>query len=255
MAKQDRYIGVFDSGVGGISVLRQLRKALPNERYLYFGDSANAPYGTRPAEEIRALTLAAVEKLAKQDIKALVIGCNTATSAALEAVQQTYPDLIVVGIEPALAVAARQFPGGHVGVMATPATLKGNRFQAKKSQYDSLCTITPLPAPGLMELVEAGKADSPEADALLHALLDPYASVLDGLVLGCTHYPFTENSIRRVLGENIPLFDGAVITAQGTKEALAARDLLREGPGEVHFQNSLPGETMLTLSRQLAGLQ
>ena len=254
MGKTNSYIGVFDSGVGGISVLRQLRKALPNERYLYFGDSANAPYGTRPVEEIRALTLAAAEKLVRQDIKALVIACNTATSAALEALQQTYPNLIVVGIEPAVAVAANQFPGGHVGVMATPATLKGARFLARKAQYESLCKITPLPAPGLMELVEAGKADSPEADALLHTILDPCAPALDGLVLGCTHYPFTENAVRRVLGENITLFDGAVITAQLTKEALTERNLLHEGPGEVIFQNSLPGDRMLTLSRQLAGL-
>ena len=244
MGKTNSYIGVFDSGVGGISVLRQLRKALPNERYLYFGDSANAPYGTRPVEEIRALTLAA----------ALVIACNTATSAALEALQQTYPNLIVVGIEPAVAVAANQFPGGHVGVMATPATLKGARFLARKAQYESLCKITSLPAPGLMELVEAGKADSPEADALLHTILDPCAPALDGLVLGCTHYPFTENAVRRVLGENITLFDGAVITAQTTKEALADRNLLHQGPGEVIFQNSRPGESMLILSRQLAGL-
>ena len=250
----NRYIGVFDSGVGGISVLRQLQKALPNERYLYFGDSANAPYGTRPVEEIQKLTLAAAEKLVRQDIKALVIACNTATSAALEALQQTYPELIVVGIEPAVAMAANQFPGGHVGVMATPATLKGKLFLERKTQYENICKITPLPAPGLMELVEAGKADSPEADVLLHTILDPYAPVLDGLVLGCTHYPFTENAVRRVLGENITLFDGAVITAQNTKEALSDRNLLHEGPGEVIFQNSLPGDRMLTLSRQLAGL-
>lgn len=250
-----RYIGVFDSGVGGISVLRQLRKVLPNERYLYFGDSINAPYGTRPVEQIRELTLAAVEKLVKQDIKALVIACNTATSAALEAVQKAYPNLIVVGIEPALSLAAQQFPGGHIGVMATPATLKGERFLASKAQYESLCKVTPLPAPGLMELVEAGKADSPEADALLHGILDPYAATLDGLVLGCTHYPFTENSVRRVLGEEIALFDGAVISAQVVKETLTAQDRLHEGPGEVVFQNSLPGEKMLTLSRQLAGFQ
>ncbi len=255
MSKHNNYIGVFDSGVGGISVLRQLKKVLPNERYLYFGDSANAPYGTRPVEEIRALTLAVAEKLVRQDIKALVIACNTATSAALEALRKAYPDLIVVGIEPALALAARQFPGGHVGVLATPATLKGQRFLDSKTKYEKQCRITPLPAPGLMDLVEAGKYDSPEADALLRTFLDPYKGKLDGLVLGCTHYPFVENAIRRVMGEDAVLFDGAVITAQVTKEALAARELLHEGPGEVIFQNSLPGDQMLKLSRLLAGLE
>ena len=250
-----RYIGVFDSGVGGISVLRQLRKVLPNERYLYFGDSINAPYGTRPVEQIRELTLAAVEKLVKQDIKALVIACNTATSAALEAVQKAYPNLIVVGIEPALSLAAQQFPGGHIGVMATPATLKGERFLASKAQYESLCKVTPLPAPGLMELVEAGKSDTAEADMFLKELLKPYLGQLDALVLGCTHYPFVENALRRVAGENVKLFDGAVVTAQQTKDALEAAGLLHDGSGEVIFQNSLPGEKMLTLSRQLAGME
>ena len=255
MKNASAYIGVFDSGVGGISVLRQLKKLLPNERYLYFGDSINAPYGTRPVEQIRELTLAAAEKLMKQGLKALVIACNTATSASLEALKEAYPELIIVGIEPAVAMAAEKFPGGHVGVIATPATLRGQRFLNSKARYEANCRITPLPAPGLMDLVEAGKYDSPEADALLHSILDPYAGELDGLILGCTHYPFAENSIRRVVGEGVALLDGAVMTAQQTKEALEQAGLLYSGPGETVFQNSLPGERMLTLSRQLAGVE
>ena len=209
MGKKSDYIAVFDSGVGGISVLRQLLRVLPNERYLYFGDSINAPYGTRPEAEVRQLTIAAAEKLRKRGIKAFVIACNTATSASYEALREAFPDMAVIGIEPALAKAAEAFPGGHVGVMATPGTLKGARFLNNKARFDSVCRVTPLPAPGLMELVEAEKYDSPEADALLDALLP---QDLDALVLGCTHYPFTEPSIRRVRGEQVALFDGAVIT-------------------------------------------
>ena len=252
MAKKSDYIAVFDSGVGGISVLRQLLQVLPNERYLYFGDSINAPYGTRPEKEVEQLTLAAAEKLRARGIKAFVIACNTATSAAYHALKEAYPDMAVIGIEPALAKAAEAFPGGHVGVMATPGTLKGARFLNNKACFDSVCRVTPLPAPGLMELVEAEKYDSPEADALLDALLP---QDLDALVLGCTHYPFTVPSVRRVRGGKIALFDGAVITAAETKAALAAADLLYDGPGEVIVENSIPGDRMVSLSRRLAGLE
>ena len=252
VAQKTDYIAVFDSGVGGISVLRQLLKVLPNERYLYFGDSINAPYGVRPEEEVRQLTLAAAEKLRPRGIKAFVIACNTATSAAFEALTEAYPDMAVVGIEPALAQAAEAFPGGHVGVMATPGTLKGSRFLKNKARFDACCRVTPLPAPGLMELVEAEKFDSPEADALLDGLL-PHD--LDALVLGCTHYPFTEPSVRRVRGENLALFDGAVITAEATKAALERLDLHYGGPGEVIVENSMPGDGMVSLSRRLAGLE
>lgn len=255
MANRSDYIVVFDSGVGGISVLRQLRQQLPNERYLYFGDSVNAPYGTRPVEEIRSLTLAAADKLIAQGAKAFVIACNTATSAAHEALAQRYPDVIVVGIEPAVALAAERFPGGHVGALATPATLKGERFLRNKAKYEAICRVTPLPAPGLMDLVEAAKYDSAEADALLHTFLDPYIGKLDALLLGCTHYPFVEKAIKRVMGEDIVLLDGAVVTAAQTKAALEKADLLSEGPGELVIQNSLPGERMLNLSWQLAGLK
>lgn len=252
MAKKNDYIAVFDSGVGGISVLRRLLEVLPEERYLYFGDSINAPYGTRPETEVRQLTLAAAEKLRPRGIKAFVIACNTATSASYEALKEAYPDMAVVGIEPALAQAAGAFPGGHVGVMATPGTLKGNRFLKNKARFDSACRVTPLPAPGLMELVEAEKYDSPEADALLDALLP---QDLDALVLGCTHYPFVEKAVRRVRGDKVTLFDGAVITAAQTKAALEQAGLLHDGPGEVIVENSIPGDRMVSLSRRLAGLE
>ena len=124
MNQKENYIAVFDSGVGGLSVLRHLRDQLPGERFAYFGDSANAPYGTRSREEVCRLTLAAAERLMSRGLKALVVACNTATSAAINELRRAYPDLIVVGIEPALKLACDRFPGGRIGVMATPMTLR-----------------------------------------------------------------------------------------------------------------------------------
>ena len=161
MYRKEDYIAVFDSGVGGISVLRQLRKLMPHENYIYYGDSANAPYGSRTTEEVRALTLAAAEKLTTEyPVKALVIACNTATAAAIEVLRETYPDLIVIGIEPAVKLAADHFPGGRLGVMATEVTLREEKFDALVHRFDRECTITKIPAPGLVQLIEAGKVDT-----------------------------------------------------------------------------------------------
>ncbi len=250
MQPNEKYIAVFDSGVGGISVLRRLLEVLPDEKYLYFGDSINAPYGVRAEEEVFQLTLAAMEKMVKRGIKAFVIACNTATSAAQERLQKIYPDIPVIGIEPAIAEGVRLFPNGHVAALATPGTLKGKRFLENKARLEGACRITAIPAPGLMELVEAEKGDSPEAVALLTPLLEPYKD-LDALALGCTHYPFAEKSIRKVLGEGVTMLDGAVITARQTKEILTVRGLLHQGPCEVIIENSLPGDRMVTLSHKL----
>lgn len=249
--KQD-YIAVFDSGVGGISVLRHLRRLMPGERYLYFGDSANAPYGCRPTQQVRALTLAAVEQLlAGDNLKALVVACNTATAAAVKDIRQKYPQLIVVGIEPALKLAADHFPGGRVGVMATQVTLREEKFDTLLHRFDESCCVTRIPAPGLVELIEQGKGDSPEAESLLRRLLTPYRGKLDALVLGCTHYPFAAAAIGRVLGEQVALLDGGDGTARETKRRLEAAGLLENGPGQVVITNSLNSDAVQRLSRQL----
>lgn len=245
-------IAVFDSGVGGISVLRQLVRLLPGERFLYFGDSANAPYGTRPTEEVRALTFAAVERLYEQyPIKALVLACNTATAAAVKELRQAYPDRIIVGIEPAVKLAADHFPGGRVGVMATQVTLREEKFDTLLHRWDGCCTLAKIPAPGLVELVESGRGDSPEAEALLRPILEPYAGQLDALVLGCTHYPFAARPITRILGSGTALLDGGEGTARETRRRLQAQNLLENGTGSVQITNSLPGTERLELCRAL----
>ncbi len=248
-AKQD-HIAVFDSGVGGISVLRELMALMPQEKYIYYGDSANAPYGTRTTEEVRQLTFAAVQKLMEQPIKALVVACNTATAAAINQLRETYKDLIIVGIEPALKPAVNAFPEGRIGVMATPVTLREEKMaQLLKKYPHPNCTL--IPAPGLMELVEAGLADTPQMDAFLTPLLAPFKGSLDGLVLGCTHYPFAAASIKRVLGERTRLFDGGAGTARQTKRLLEQADLLHDGPGELQLLNSLNNPQILEITKEL----
>ena len=244
------FIAVFDSGVGGISVLKHLMRILPNERYLYFGDSANAPYGTKTKEEVKTLTFAAANKLMDRGIKALVVACNTATSAAINDLRQAYPDLIVIGIEPALKLAADKFPGGKLGVMATPMTLREEKFARLMERFSDGSTIYKIPAPGLVELIESGKADSSETDELLKNLFAPIEN-LDALVLGCTHYPFAANALGRVLGENTALLDGGDGTARETKRRLKDAGLLREGEGEIIIENSKNLPELTELSRQL----
>lgn len=239
MAAREDYIAVFDSGLGGISVLRHLRRLMPGERYLYFGDSANAPYGSRPTAEVRALTLAAAEKLlAEKPLKALVLACNTATAAAVQELRKKYPDLIVIGIEPALKVAADHYPGGRIGVMATEVTLREEKFDTLLHRFHENCSITKIPMPGLVQLVEAGKTDSPEMEALLQDLLAPYIGKLDAVVLGCTHYPLASRAISRVLGETVVLLDGGEGTARETRRRLQNAGLLEEGSGELIMENS-----------------
>ena len=246
------YIAVFDSGVGGVSVLRQLRKLMPSERYLYYGDSANAPYGSRTTEEVRALTLAAARKLQNEyPVKALVVACNTATAAAIGLLRETWPDLIVIGIEPALKVAADHFPHGAIGVMATEVTLREEKFDLLMHRFDENCTVAKIPAPGVVQLIEAGKNDSEEMDALLEELLGGYRGKLDALVLGCTHYPFVTRRIRRILGEHIEIVHGGKGTARETRRRLEKCGLLRDGEGEVKFVSSSMDEKIPALCRKL----
>ena len=249
MNTKEDYIGVFDSGLGGISVLRHLVRVLPQEKFLYFGDSANAPYGTKTREEVKSLTFAAARKLMDRGIKALVVACNTATSAAINDLREAYPELIIIGIEPALKLAADRFPGGALGVMATPMTLREQKFAALMARYGNSCRIYKLPAPGLVELIESGRADSPETDALLRNLFTDCPEKLDALVLGCTHYPFAEQSLRRVLGETTALLDGGDGTARETRRRLEKAGLLRSGEGQVILENSRGGH-LLELTRE-----
>ena len=250
MAGNSSPIAVFDSGVGGISVLRELIKYLPEEEFLYFGDSANAPYGSRTTEEVRQLTLLTAERMFRRDCKALVVACNTATAAAIVQLREEYPDKIIIGIEPALKVAADRFPKGHVGIMATEVTLREEKLAAQIERFPDL-SVTRIPAPGLVQLVEAGKTDHPQTQALLEEILTPYVGKLDALVLGCTHYPFVKKLIAGILGPEVQLLDGGEGTARRTRYCLEQAGLLRQGEGSIRIENSLHDPDILYLCMQL----
>lgn len=250
---RDLPIGVFDSGLGGISVLGELVKELPGEDFLYFGDSANAPYGSRRTEEIRRLTIENAERLFDQGIKALVIACNTATSAAVEDLRGRYPDKILIGIEPALKPAVNRFPGGKILVMATDATLREQKFAALLEKYNGTCEICKCPCPELVAFVERGELDSPALHEVLIKELGRHLEPLpDAAVLGCTHFPFLKAAISKVVGSGCLLLDGAAGTARETKRRLEERDLLKtDGKGTVTFCNSLKDPRIHSLACDL----
>ena len=246
-------IAVFDSGVGGLSVLRELVAQMPSEHFLYFGDSANAPYGTRPTAEIRSLTLAHAERLFDRGAKALVVACNTATSAAIGALRARWPDRVIIGIEPALKLAVSRHPGGCIGVLATEATLREEKFAALLQRCAENCHILKCPCPELVEFVERGELTGPALERCLAARLAPVlAAGPDALVLGCTHFPFAAGAIRRVVGPDVELLDGSAGTARETKRRLLDAGLLvQQGEGSVTIENSLDSPAILALSRQL----
>lgn len=248
MNRKDGLIAVFDSGVGGISVLRQLVRQMPNENFLYFGDSANAPYGSRPTEEIRRLTMDNFARLYQRGLKAAVIACNTATAATIDLLRQTYPQDIIVGIEPAVKLAVERFPHGRIVVMATEATLREEKFCALARMYDGDCSIVSLPCPELVKFVERGETIGPRLESYLRQRLSPSLKQgVDAIVLGCTHFPFAQSAIAHVAGEGVALLDGGEGTARETCRRIRAAGLENPpGQGTVLLENSLPTEQMLS---------
>ena len=251
-------IGFFDSGLGGISVLRGTLRLLPGEDYLYFGDSFHAPYGVRPLEEVRELSRAAAAHLLERGAKAIVIACNTATSAAAACLREQYPEIPIIGTEPAVKPAVERHPGGRILVMATPRTLQEKKFLDLWEQLRDRAEIVPVPCGGLMEFVEQGILRGAEPERFLRTLLAPYLSEpVDAVVLGCTHYPFLRSVIRTVLGHGPEILDGA----DGVARQLCRRleDLNLRNPktagGTVTFENSLDSPAILDLSRMLLQYQ
>ena len=250
----DGPIGVMDSGMGGISVLRELAGLLPHENFVFYGDSANAPYGSRSTEEIYQLTEQVVQKLLKRGVKAVVIACNTASSAAGARLRVEYPELPIVAIEPALKPAVIACPGGRVVVLATEATLRERKVAGLLEEWKEKAEIIKLPLPGLPEFVERGELDSPQLRKFLQGFFVQLADrPVDGVVLGCTHYPFVRKVIAELLGPQVKVFDGAAGTARQLRRRLYSRRLLtaNQQPGSIQWLNSSPEPEMIELSKKL----
>lgn len=253
MDKRQQPIGVFDSGVGGISVLQELVALMPNENFIFFGDSRHAPYGTKTLIEVQKLTCADAEHLLSEGVKALVVACNTATSAAINLLRQKY-DMPVIGIEPALKPAVQALEHPRVLVLATPMTLREEKFHHLMMQFEAEADILPLPCPGLVEYVERGELEGRRLTSFLSDLFEKNVrKPVDCVVLGCTHYPFVKDTIQKVLGEHVRIFDGGAGTARETYRRLKERGLLNpwRAEGTVIIENSLKSEEILALCRYL----
>ena len=218
-----RPIGVFDSGVGGLTVLSEIRRRLPAEPTLYLGDNARTPYGPRPADEVRAYTLECVRWLLNQDVKALVLACNTATSRALPDVRDASPVPVMGVVRPGAVAAAAATRTGHVGVIATAGTVESGAYPAAISEADAAVSVHQQACPDLVPLVEAGKLDGPEVEAAVGGYLEQLLTgngTIDTLLLGCTHYPLLRPVIESRVGRGVAVVDSAFTTALATEDLL-----------------------------------
>jgi glutamate racemase len=210
-----RPVGVFDSGVGGLSILAEIHRQLPGESILYLADQEWAPYGERTLEAVRARSFTVADHLLGRGAKGIVVACNTASAAALHELRAAFPMVPFVGMEPAVKPAAEQSDRKVVGVLATRATFQGELYASVVDRHANGVRVVERPGSGLVELIEAGHIDGPEVDALLRTHLAPMLEAgIDTLVLGCTHYPFLGPAIRRILGEQVGLIDPAPAVAR-----------------------------------------
>lgn len=236
MGKANAPIGVFDSGVGGLSVLREIRARLPREGLLYLADSGNVPYGEKSPDFIRERCGSIASFLLDQGAKALVLACNTATAVAIADLRERYPQVPLIGMEPAVKPAARATRSGVVGVLATTGTLKSAKFAALLDRFASDVRVVTQPCPGLVECVEAGDLTS----AATRELLAGYVEALlgqgcDTVILGCTHYPFLKPLLAEMLPADITLIDTGAAVARHLQDVLAARGLLADGHASASF--------------------
>ncbi len=219
-------IGLFDSGVGGLSVLSAVREVLPKENLIYYADQRNCPYGPRPADEIRALSQRVVEFLLGQNAKAIVVACNTASAAALEYLRETYPDVPFIGMEPAVKPAALESRTGKIGVLATRGPFQGELFQRTRETYANGIEVLTVYPPDWVDRVERGDIDSTETEASVRQVLEPLlAAGVDELALGCTHYPFLMPAMRRIASDRVRLIDPSEAVARQTARVLQEQDL------------------------------
>ncbi len=256
-----RPVGIFDSGVGGLTVLRELRRQLPSESTLYLGDEARMPYGPRPADEVIAFTREALAWFAGQDCKLIVLACNTATAVALEIVRDTSPVPIIGVVRPGAAAAISASARRSIGVLATTGTVRSGAYTRALRDLDPFVDVIQQPCPTLVPIVEAGAAGSAEAERAVRSYVVPLLTeggvvlpVVDTLLLGCTHYPLLRPVIERVAGPGVRVVDSAATTALAVREVLASHRLVRtDGSPEHRVFATGPAERFREIARTIFG--
>lgn len=249
-------IGIFDSGVGGLSVLRAIRQELPQEEIVFLADQAHVPYGPRPLAEVREFSEAITRFLLAQGAKLIVVACNTASAAALHHLRAVFPGTPFVGMEPAVKPAAESTHSRVVGVLATPATFQGALYASVVERFANGVTVLQDTCPGLVQQIEAGALEGPAPQAILEKALSPMlASGVDTIVLGCTHYPFVIPLIQRLAGPEVRVIDPAPAVARQAHRLLAEHRLLNPGPGrgQVHFLTTGEATSLESLLSRLLG--
>ncbi len=223
----DNALGVFDSGVGGLSVAKEIRSLLPGENILYVADTLHMPYGPRPLEEVRRLSLAIAAWMLRRSVKVVVVACNTASAAALAAMREVHPGAIFIGMVPALKPAAQRTGTKIVGVLATEATFQGALFESVEREFAGGAEVVRQPCPGLAECIENHAPDDPAVEAMLEGFVRPLVERnVDQLVLGCTHYALVKDTIRRIAGGGVEVVDPAPAIARRCRAVLEERGAL-----------------------------
>ncbi len=255
-------IGVFDSGVGGLSVLRALRAEMPHEHFIYIADRGHAPYGERDAAHVLARSRAIVGYLVGRNVKALVIACNTATAGAIDLLRGEHPGLALIGVEPALKPAVALSKTGRIGVMATRGTFSSAKFKALLAAQEDRAVFVLQPCDGLADAIErsAETGDPTKTIALCADYISAMGSFgtksgqIDTLVLGCTHYPFAAGHLRALLGPDVELIDNGQAVARQTRRLAATPGLMTNSPGQVSFLTTGNPEIMMAAAQRWLGL-
>ncbi len=250
-------IGMLDSGVGGLSILREVRRNLPSEDVLFFADQAHVPYGPRPLEQVQAFSEAITQFLLEMQAKAIVVACNTASAAALRHLRQTFPDVPFVGMEPAVKPAAETTRTRCVGVLATPATFQGELFASVVERFAGGVRVLQQTLPGLVERIESGDLDGPQTRAILEKAISPLlAEGVDTLVLACTHYPFVIPQISAIAGPGVQVIDPSPAIARQTRRVIEENGLSAAAgrSGRVTYVSSGDARRLAAMAEQLIGV-
>lgn len=246
-------IGVFDSGIGGLTVLNEALRQAPAHHYIYLADSVNAPYGEKSSEWVAQRSLDLCHWLAREGCQALVVACNTATAEAIAHIRNDMPAIPIIGVEPGIKPAAHQSNNQKIGVLATQNTLKSDKFNALLKSLQGDCEFISQAGLGLVPLIEEGKIDAPETEALLREHLSVMQTAgIDTLVLGCTHYPFLLPLIRKILGNDIQIVDtSAAVIKQLTRKLFEFELLQSPPPRTIRLYSTLDADHLHQLAKQL----